>query len=97
MDEIAAVSRGAPQIGRCLINIARTGVAPGGELQDLTRANVDLARVAIARNRDVVIGVKARMSNNKGITARGGAPRRRQLRHRWRGRGAGRLSRFPYT
>lgn len=64
MDEVAAVARGAPQIGRCLINIARTGVAPGGELHDLTRANVDLARGAIARNRDVVIGVKARMSNN---------------------------------
>ena len=64
MNEVAAVARGAPQIGRCLINIARTGVAPGGELQDLTRANVDLARGAIARNRDVVVGVKARMSNN---------------------------------
>ena len=64
MDEVAAIARSAPQIGRCLINIARTGVAPGGELQDLTRANVDLARGAIARNRDVVIGVKARMSNN---------------------------------
>jgi dihydroorotase len=38
MDAIAAVARGAPQIGRCLINIARTGVAPGGELHDLTRA-----------------------------------------------------------
>jgi dihydroorotase len=63
MDAIAAVARGAPQIGRCLINIARTGVAPGGELHDLTRANVDLARGAIARNRDVVIGVKGRMSN----------------------------------
>src|SRR5215472_8809817 len=31
IDEVAAVARGAPQIGRCLINIARTGVAPGGE------------------------------------------------------------------
>jgi dihydroorotase len=66
MDQIAAVARGAPQIGRCLINIARTGVAPGGELHDLARANVDLARGAIARNRDVVIGVKARMSANVG-------------------------------
>ena len=54
----------AARRGRCLVNIARTGVAPGGELHDLTRANVDLARGAIARNRDVVIGVKARMSNN---------------------------------
>jgi dihydroorotase len=66
MDAVAAVARGAPQIGRCLINIARTGVAPGGELHDLSRANVDLARGAIARNRDVVIGVKARMSANVG-------------------------------
>src|ERR1044071_7483831 len=64
MDAIAAVARGAPQSVRCLINIARTGVAPGGELHDLTRADVDLARGAIARNRDVVIGVKGRMSNN---------------------------------
>src|SRR5437762_9402251 len=66
MDQIAAVARGAPQIGRCLINIARTGVAPGGELHDLTRANVDLARGGIARNRDIVIGVKARLSANVG-------------------------------
>jgi dihydroorotase len=62
MDAIAGVARGAPQIGRCLVNIARTGVAPGGELNDLSRADVDLARGAIARNRDVVIGVKARLS-----------------------------------
>src|SRR5947209_12212044 len=59
MDQIAAVARGAPQIGRCLINIARTGVAPGGELHDLTRANVDLARGAIRRNRDGVLGGQA--------------------------------------
>ena len=64
IDQVAAVARGAPQIGRCLINIARTGVAPGGELHDLNRANVDLARGAIARNRDVVVGVKARLSAN---------------------------------
>jgi dihydroorotase len=62
IDAIAAVARGAPQIGRCLVNIARTGVAPDDELNDLNRANVDLARGAIARNRDVVIGVKARLS-----------------------------------
>jgi dihydroorotase len=65
IDEVAAVARGAPQIGRCLVNIARTGViAPGGELHDLNAANVALAQAAIARNRDVVIGVKARLSDN---------------------------------
>jgi dihydroorotase len=65
MDAVAAVARGAPQIGRCLVNIARTGViAPGGELHDIGAANVALARGAIERNRDVVVGVKARLSNN---------------------------------
>jgi dihydroorotase len=64
IDEMAAVARGAPQIGRLLVNIARTGVAPGGGLMDLTRADVGLARGAIARHRDVVVGVKARLSAN---------------------------------
>jgi dihydroorotase len=64
IDEMAAVARGAPQIGRLLVNIARTGVAPGGELMDLTRADVGLARGAIARHRDVVVGVKARLSES---------------------------------
>jgi dihydroorotase len=65
MDAVAAVARAAPQIGRCLVNIARTGViSPGGELHDINAANVALAQAAIARNRDVVIGVKARLSDN---------------------------------
>jgi dihydroorotase len=65
MDAVAAIARGAPQIGRCLVNIARSGViAPGGELHDIKAANVALAQAAIARNRDVVIGVKARLSDN---------------------------------
>jgi dihydroorotase len=65
IDQIAAVARGAPQIGRVLVNIARTGVVtPSGELHDINSANVALAQGAIARNRDVVVGVKARLSNN---------------------------------
>jgi len=64
IDQIAAVARGAPQIGRALVNISRVGVVPGGELNDINRANVALAQGAIARNRDVVIGVKARLSQN---------------------------------
>jgi dihydroorotase len=65
IDQVAAVARGAPQIGRVLVNIARTGVlAPEGELHDINSANVALAQGAIARNRDVVVGVKARLSNN---------------------------------
>lgn len=65
MDAVAAIARTAPQIGRCLVNIARTGVvAPGGELHDINAANVALAQGAIARHRDVVVGVKARLSDN---------------------------------
>jgi len=65
IDQIAAVARGAPQIGRALVNISRKGVvSPGGELHDLNLANVALAQGAIARNRDVVVGVKARLSDN---------------------------------
>src|SRR6478672_6882968 len=35
-----------------------------GELHDINLANVDLARGAIARHRDVVVGMKVRMSND---------------------------------
>ncbi|MEI9923982.1 MAG: amidohydrolase family protein [Bradyrhizobium sp.] len=65
IDAVAAIARGAPQMGRCLVNIARTGVlSPAGELHDLSAANVALARGAVERNRDVVVGVKARLSES---------------------------------
>src|SRR5215470_605540 len=65
IDQIAAVARTGPQVGRALVNIARTGVvSPGGELHDMNVANVALAQGAIARHRDVVVGVKARLSEN---------------------------------
>jgi dihydroorotase len=64
IDQGAAIARGAPTLGRLLVNIARTGIKQGGELHDLSMADVDLARGAIARNRDIVIGVKARLSND---------------------------------
>ena len=83
VDAIATVARQAPQMGRCLVNISRIGVASGGgpgELIDLTRADVDLARGAIARNRDVVVGVKARLSANVAGANDLEALRRRGLR-----------------
>jgi dihydroorotase len=65
IDQVAAVARGAPQIGRLLVNISRSGVVtPAGELHDLNLANVALAHGAIVRHRDVVVGVKARLSEN---------------------------------
>ena len=45
IDAVAAIARGAPQIGRCLVNIARTGVVtPTGELHDINAANVAMAQ-----------------------------------------------------
>ena len=64
IDEIGAVVRGAPQIGRALVNVATRLGFTGGELMDINRANISLVRGAIARNRDIVVGVKARMSRD---------------------------------
>src|SRR5580698_8978419 len=65
IDAVTAIARGAPQTGRCLVNIARTGVVtPTGELRDINAANVAMAKAAVERNRDVVVGVKARLSDN---------------------------------
>ena len=65
IDAVAAIARGAPQTGRCLVNIARTGVVtPTGELHDINAADVPMAKAAVERNRDIVVGVKARLSDN---------------------------------
>ncbi|HTP96669.1 MAG TPA: amidohydrolase family protein, partial [Burkholderiales bacterium] len=64
IDEVVANAKGAPNYGRVLINVARTGVTPDGELLDLSRADVGLARAAIERHRDIIVGVKARLSYN---------------------------------
>jgi dihydroorotase len=64
IEEVVAVAQAAPNLGRVLINIARTGIIPGGELMDLTRADVALAQGAIARHRDLIVGIKARLSAN---------------------------------
>jgi dihydroorotase len=64
IDEIVANAAAAPNRGRVLINLSRTGVRPEGELNDMSRADVAAARAAIARHRDVIVGVKARLSFN---------------------------------
>ncbi len=63
IDQIAATARAAPQVGRVLVNISRTGNAGDGELMDINRADIGLACGAIARHRDVVIGLKARLTS----------------------------------
>ncbi len=62
IDEAVAVARSAPQPGRVLINIGRGGVLPDGDTMDLARADVAAARSAIERNREFIVGVKARLS-----------------------------------
>ncbi len=58
-----AVARSSPQPGRVLINVGRAGILPDGDTMDLARADVAAARDAIARHRDMIAGVKARLSN----------------------------------
>jgi dihydroorotase len=64
IDEVVAYAKGAPNRVRVLINLSRKGVIDEGDLMDLSLADVALARAAIMRHRDVVIGVKARLSRN---------------------------------
>ena len=67
IDDLVAIARSSPQPGRLLINIGRAGILPGGDTMDLSLADVDAAKEAIARNRDFVVGVKARLT--RGVAA----------------------------
>ena len=67
IDDMVAIARSAPQPGRVLINIGRAGILPDGDTMDLRLADVGAAKEAIARNRDVVVGVKARLT--RGVAA----------------------------
>jgi dihydroorotase len=64
IDDAVAVAKGAPNLGRLLINISRTGLMAFGE-KDLNKTDVGLARGAIGRHRDFIVGVKARLSNHQ--------------------------------
>ena len=62
--ETIAVAKSAPQQCRVLINIGRAGILPEGDTMDLSRADVGAAREAIGRNREMIAGVKARLSRD---------------------------------
>ena len=68
IDSVVAVVKAGPQTGRILINIAKPGVSGGGqgggELMDIANADVATAKAAIAKHRDVIVGIKARLSAN---------------------------------
>ncbi len=58
----AVIARASPQQGRVLINVGRGGILPDGDTVDIARADVGALRDAIAKHRDVIVGVKARLS-----------------------------------
>src|SRR6266850_1473275 len=62
--ETVAVAKTSPQLGRCLINIGRAGILTEGDTMDINRADVGALRDAIAKNREFVVGVKARLSRD---------------------------------
>lgn len=62
--DVIAVARSAPQQARVLINIGRAGLLPEGDTMDLARADVAAAKAAIAEHRDMIVGVKARLSRD---------------------------------
>ena len=64
ISETITVAKSAPQLCRVLINIGRAGILPEGDTMDLNRADVAAAREAIGRNREMIAGVKARLSRD---------------------------------
>jgi len=62
--DVISVARSSPQPGRILINIGRAGIIADGDTKDLALADVAAARDAIAKNRDFVVGIKARLSSD---------------------------------
>ena len=64
IDDVVAITRTAPQPARALVNIGRAGILPGGDTMDVSRADVGAARAAIEKHRDILVGVKARLSRD---------------------------------
>ena len=62
--DAVAVARSSPQPGGILINIGRGGILPKGDTMELALADVGAAKDAIARHRDFIVGVKARLSKD---------------------------------
>lgn len=54
----------APNRVRVLLNLSRQGVTTPGELLNFDTADVDAAKHAIESHRDVIVGVKARLSRS---------------------------------
>jgi dihydroorotase len=59
-----AVAKAAPQPCRVLINIGRAGILGTGDTMDLNLADVAAAKAAISSNRNMIAGIKARLSRD---------------------------------
>ncbi len=63
-DDLLAIAQSAPNRVRILLNIAHLGVLPEGELLDIENASVARTRQVIERNRQWIVGIKARLSRS---------------------------------
>jgi dihydroorotase len=65
IEDVVAIAKAAPSRMRVLINISKKGIITGrSELEDLANVDVAATRAAIVRHRDVIVGIKARLSKN---------------------------------
>jgi dihydroorotase len=64
IEQAIAAAASAPNRARFLINISRLGTHPTGELNDINNADIGLTRGMIAKHRDYIVGVKARLSKS---------------------------------
>jgi dihydroorotase len=63
-DDLLAIAQNSPNRVRILLNIGHLGVVPEGELLDIGNVNVASTRQVIERNRQWIVGIKARLSRN---------------------------------
>lgn len=64
VDDLIGIATGAPNRMRILLNLGRTGLGARGELLEFANADVAAARKAIEAHRDLIIGIKARLSRS---------------------------------
>jgi dihydroorotase len=62
--EILDIAKRAPNRMLVLLNLSRSGLEGTGELVDFAKADAAAARRIIESNRDVIVGIKARLSRN---------------------------------
>ena len=62
IEDMIAVANKAPNRVRVLINVSRLGNQADGELLKFETADAEAARAAIRAHRDIIVGVKARLS-----------------------------------